>query len=198
MKGVFRWRWRFAVMGVSALTAFALSGPAPAAAFPVGGGGDGGTPTCTNASSGSLTATPSNILVGQSFVLSWSGLVSSLCTSIIITGPNGLNQQVAASGSMTLTPPPGTSTFTFRAVGTTGSSTLATKSVASLPAGAGTGTGTGAYNGPNPLAINTGMTGTSQYYMTDPTIPGLSCGDYATNHIFTEVEQRVGQRQCPR
>ena len=47
------------------------------------------------------------------------------------------------------------------------------------------GVGTGANNAPNPLALRTGMTGTSQYSMTDPTIPGLSCADYATNITFT-------------
>ncbi len=191
-KGVVSWRWRFGVVGVSALTAFALSGSPPAAAIPVGGGGGGGEPTCTNASSGSLTATPSNSLVGQTIALSWSGLVSSLCTSITITGPAGLNQQVSASGSMTLIPPPGTSTYSFLAGGLTGAVVLATKSVTSVTANASTGVGTGAYNGPSPLTINTGTVGTSQYYLTDPTIPGLSCGDYPTNQLFSSASNVWG------
>lgn len=190
VKRVLSGRWRFAVVGVSALGAFALAGSTTAAAIPIGG--DGGGPTCSNASSGSLTAAPSNVLVGQQIALSWSGLVSSLCTSITIIGPNGLNQPVPASGSMTLIPPPGTSTFSFRAGGQTGSVTLATTSVASVPASASTGAGTGASNGPNPLPINTGVLGTSRYYLTDPTIPGLSCADLVTNYVFTRASNAWG------
>jgi Zn-dependent metalloprotease len=46
------------------------------------------------------------------------------------------------------------------------------------------GTGTSAYNGPNPVQINTSGSGSS-FSMRDPTITNLSCQDYSTRAVFT-------------
>ncbi|MFD1079125.1 M4 family metallopeptidase [Longispora fulva] len=47
------------------------------------------------------------------------------------------------------------------------------------------GTGNSAFNGPNPVTINTSGSGSS-FSMTDPTITNLSCQDAATNTTFTK------------
>jgi Zn-dependent metalloprotease/subtilisin-like proprotein convertase family protein len=46
------------------------------------------------------------------------------------------------------------------------------------------GTGTSAWNGPNPVTLNTTLSG-STFSMRDPTVTNLSCQDAANNTIFT-------------
>ena len=53
------------------------------------------------------------------------------------------------------------------------------------------GSGTGAWNGPNPLTINTTHTSTG-FSMTDPTITNLSCQDFSNNTTFTGTDDVWG------
>jgi Zn-dependent metalloprotease len=53
------------------------------------------------------------------------------------------------------------------------------------------GTGTSAWNGPNPVTLNTTHTGTT-FSMRDPTITNLSCQDAANNTIFTGPDDAWG------
>jgi Zn-dependent metalloprotease len=54
-----------------------------------------------------------------------------------------------------------------------------------------TGTGTGAYNGPNPLTLNTTQSG-STYSMADPNSPSVVCQDAANNTTFTGSDDAWG------
>jgi Zn-dependent metalloprotease len=53
------------------------------------------------------------------------------------------------------------------------------------------GTGTSAWNGPNPVALNTTLSG-STFSMRDPVITNLSCQDAATNTTFTGTDDLWG------
>jgi len=53
------------------------------------------------------------------------------------------------------------------------------------------GTGTAAWNGPNPVALNTTQSGTT-FSMRDPTITNLSCQDAANNTVFTKSTDTWG------
>ena len=53
------------------------------------------------------------------------------------------------------------------------------------------GTGTAAWNGPNPVALNTTPSG-STFLMRDPTITNLSCQDSANNTIFSGADDAWG------
>ena len=53
------------------------------------------------------------------------------------------------------------------------------------------GSGTAAWNGPNPVHIDTSGSGTS-FSMTDPTIRNLSCQDYTTHATFTGTDDAWG------
>ena len=53
------------------------------------------------------------------------------------------------------------------------------------------GTGTSAWNGPNPVALNTTHTGTT-FSMRDPTITNLSCQDAANNTVFSGPDDLWG------
>jgi len=53
------------------------------------------------------------------------------------------------------------------------------------------GTGTAAWNGPNPVALNTTQSGTT-FSMTDPSIRNLSCQDSATNVTFSGADDLWG------
>jgi Zn-dependent metalloprotease len=53
------------------------------------------------------------------------------------------------------------------------------------------GTGTSAWNGPNPVALNTTHTGTT-FSMRDPTITNLSCQDAANNTVFSGADDLWG------
>ncbi len=53
------------------------------------------------------------------------------------------------------------------------------------------GTGTAAWNGPNPLTINTTLSG-STYSMRDPSITNLSCQDAANNTTFSKSTDTWG------
>ena len=53
------------------------------------------------------------------------------------------------------------------------------------------GTGTSAYNGPNPIHIDTTGSGTS-YSMKDPNIANLSCQDYSTKATLTGTDDAWG------
>jgi Zn-dependent metalloprotease len=53
------------------------------------------------------------------------------------------------------------------------------------------GTGTSAWNGPNPVALNTTHSGTT-FSMRDPTITNLSCQDAANNTIFSGADDLWG------
>jgi zinc metalloprotease ZmpA len=53
------------------------------------------------------------------------------------------------------------------------------------------GTGTSAWNGPNPVALNTVQQG-STFVMRDPTITNLSCQDAANNIAFSGVDDAWG------
>jgi zinc metalloprotease ZmpA len=53
------------------------------------------------------------------------------------------------------------------------------------------GTGTAAWDGPNPVALNTTHSGTT-YTMTDPTVTNLSCQDASTNTTFSGPDDLWG------
>jgi len=53
------------------------------------------------------------------------------------------------------------------------------------------GTGTSAWNGPNPVALNTTQSGTT-FSMRDPTITNLSCQDAANNTTFSGTDDAWG------
>ncbi|GIH14493.1 zinc metalloprotease [Rugosimonospora africana] len=53
------------------------------------------------------------------------------------------------------------------------------------------GTGTAAWNGPNPVTINTTHSGTT-YSMADPTIRNLSCQDFTTHATLTGTDDAWG------
>ena len=53
------------------------------------------------------------------------------------------------------------------------------------------GTGTSAYNGPNPVQINTSGSGTS-FSMRDPSITNLSCQNYSTRAVLTGTDDAWG------
>jgi Zn-dependent metalloprotease len=53
------------------------------------------------------------------------------------------------------------------------------------------GTGTSAYNGPNPVQINTSGSGTS-FSMRDPAITNLSCQNYSTRAVLTGTDDVWG------
>ena len=53
------------------------------------------------------------------------------------------------------------------------------------------GTGTSAWNGPNPVTLNTTQSGTT-FSMRDPTITNLSCQDAANNTIFSGADDVWG------
>src|ERR1044071_1323917 len=53
------------------------------------------------------------------------------------------------------------------------------------------GTGTSAWNGPNPVTLNTTQSG-STFTMRDPTITNLSCQDAANNTIFSGADDLWG------
>jgi Zn-dependent metalloprotease/subtilisin-like proprotein convertase family protein len=53
------------------------------------------------------------------------------------------------------------------------------------------GTGTAAWNGPNPVTLNTTQSG-STFQMRDPAITGLSCQDAANNSIFSGADDVWG------
>jgi len=53
------------------------------------------------------------------------------------------------------------------------------------------GTGTSAWNGPNPVALNTTQSGLT-FQMRDPTITNLSCQDAANNTIFVGTDDAWG------
>jgi Zn-dependent metalloprotease len=53
------------------------------------------------------------------------------------------------------------------------------------------GTGTAAWNGPNPVALNTSQSG-GTFLMRDPTISNLSCQDAANNTIFSGPDDAWG------
>jgi Zn-dependent metalloprotease len=53
------------------------------------------------------------------------------------------------------------------------------------------GTGTSAWNGPNPVALNTTVSGTT-FSMKDPTITNLSCQDAANNTTFSKSADTWG------
>jgi zinc metalloprotease ZmpA len=53
------------------------------------------------------------------------------------------------------------------------------------------GTGTSAYNGPNPVQVNTSGSGTS-FSMRDPSITNLSCQNYSTRAVLTGTDDVWG------
>ncbi|MGC0417130.1 M28 family peptidase [Embleya sp. AB8] len=57
------------------------------------------------------------------------------------------------------------------------------------------GTGNSQWNGPNPLAIQTGGSAGS-YQLSDPTRPGLTCSDYDTGQVFTKSTDSWGNGQA--
>ncbi|MGV9942562.1 M28 family peptidase [Streptomyces sp. NPDC003401] len=53
------------------------------------------------------------------------------------------------------------------------------------------GNGTSEWNGPSPLPITTGRSGSS-YQLSDPTRPGLSCADHSTGTVFSGPDDNWG------
>jgi hypothetical protein len=98
------YRWRIAI----ALAALVVQ---TALAVPIGGGGGGGgppdddppiDPTCARRSTGTLTATPASIKLGESVIVSWSVSIPAKCKN---PGPLTLNgTPVATEGSITVQP----------------------------------------------------------------------------------------------
>jgi Ricin-type beta-trefoil lectin domain-like len=104
-----------------ALAAVIGSGSGPALAVPVttdpggGGGGVENFPACLSNATGSIHASLSSMVMGQSVEVDWSSQVPSGCTvGRTITGPGFDSQTLAGSGSRVVNPTSaGTATWTL-------------------------------------------------------------------------------------
>jgi hypothetical protein len=124
-------RWWAAVAGCAAavgLAALAVATPVGA----VGGGGGGGDPQpdthCIDGADGSMSASPSTVIIGQSVTISWSISLPAGCTgTYALIYPDNSAHAVGQSGSSVQTPSSvGTTTYWVR---------LTTQGTTAAPAG---------------------------------------------------------------
>jgi Tectonin domain len=167
------WVVLVAVVGVVA----GLSSPANAIITAGDGGGTGGTTGCMNTSSGTFTASMATAQAGWPVTLSWQVYeTASDCWAPVILAADGSSQQVSTSGSMSVTPPVGTTSWDLRVTSPNGSATVATVSV----------TVTALASAPS-MAVTSDSTGRLQYFEVDSNDTVSRSGQAQPNSGFGQL-----------